>query len=520
MDSSSSSSSSSIAPSSFHTLPSSPLPTTSPPHVLLLAFPSQGHVLALLSLAKLLASKGVVVTYVCAQHRISRLQRKYTHTASDLGPLIRLVGLPERVPLRDVGIDEGIGISEWLMEVAIDMKDQFVQLLQELQAGGAAPGAQAQDFAAPSSVVSDVFLPWVRDVAATSHLSHYVFFPCSASSLSVMLSLPLLISQGHVPLVSSAEPHLITLPGLSPFWNKDLPVFLHEKLKKPLQQAIFDSGFRLIEASTILINTTYEMETNAINYALQLKDNFHEVKRKVLSVGPVLPIQILNDLSFPHSQSGKQEHDIECLRWLSSKTARSVLYVSFGSIHIPSTEEIHELALGLEASSCAFLWVLRRPPCTSSSFPLSTLLPEGFQSRLNDRCFIVSPWAPQLLILSHPSVGGFLTHCGWNSILESISFGVPLIAYPQFAEQRLNCRMIVDQLRIGLELQKDENELILGRKQIERVIRLLMGGEEGVEVKKSCAQLKDVIRRSVKKGGSSYENLDAFVHEIFDSGSK
>ncbi|KAJ7570549.1 hypothetical protein O6H91_01G125100 [Diphasiastrum complanatum] len=413
----------------------------------------------------------------------------------------------------------------WLIEVGKQMKDDFVQLLLELQGGVAvaatAAGTQGHDFAAaPSSVVSDGFLNWVRDVATTFHLTHYVFFPCSASTLSVMLHLPLLISQGHVPLAPSAEPQLITLPRLPPFWNKDLPEFLHARNEVSLER-LKDCSSKLKEAATILINTTYEIEANVID-ALHFKDGFCQTKRRVLTVGPVLPDEFLDDLPLSHSQTEKQEQDIECLRWLNSKTARSVLYLSFGSIYIPCIEEIHELALGLEASFCAFIWVLRRPPSTSSSsFSISNLLPEGFQSRLKDRCFIVSPWAPQLLILSHPSVGGFLTHCGWNSTIEGISFGVPLIAYPQFAEQQSNCRIVVDQLKVGLELRKHDNAPIILRKQVERVVKLLMEGEEGIEVKKNAAQAKDIIRRSLKKGGSSYENLEAFVCECFQhSGCK
>ncbi|KAJ7518017.1 hypothetical protein O6H91_21G051000 [Diphasiastrum complanatum] len=488
-------------------------------HVLLLAYPAQSHVLALLGFAKLLASKGIAVTYVCAQHRISKLQQDHLHPSSSLGPLIRLVGLPERVPLGDVGIDEGLGSRIRIREVAKHMKDDFVQLLQKQHGDVVAAGrTQAHDFAAPSSVISDGFLHWACDVATKFQLTHYFFFPCPASTLSIMLNLPLLISQGHVPVASSAEPQLVNLPGLPPFWNKDLPDFVrqgHNEDSLHSLPRLKDCASKLIEAETILINTTYEIEANVID-ALQFKDGFLQTKRQILTVGPVLPDEILNDLSLLHSLTEKQEHDTDqCLRWLNSKTARSVLYVSFGSIYIPCIEEIHELALGLEASSCAFLWVLRRPPSTScSSFPVSNLLPEGFQSRLKNRCFIVSPWAPQLRILSHPSVAGFLTHCGWNSIFESISLGVPLIAYPQFAEQDLNCRMIVDHLRVGLELRKHENALIIGREEVEGVVKLLMEGEEGSEVKKNTAHAKDIIRRSVKKGGSSFENVQTFVREL------
>ncbi|KAJ7530598.1 hypothetical protein O6H91_14G009600 [Diphasiastrum complanatum] len=394
------------------------------------------------------------------------------------------------------------------------MKDDFMQLVkQQLQIAGGERETQAS-FAAPSAILSDNFIFWARDVAIAFNLAHYVFFPFSASPLTVMLSLPLLISQGHVPLKSAAEPQLITLPSLPPLWNKDLPTCLHEVDGKAELEWKLTCGFNLIKASTILINTSYEMEANAIE-ALQSKDGSHQTKQKVLTVGPVLPRDFPNDHRL-HSESENPGHT-ECSRWLNSKNVGSVLYVSFGSIYSLGMEEITELALGLEASSYAFLWVLRQPRSASSknnNSLLSDLLPEGFQSRLKDRCFISSGWAPQLFILSHPSVGAFLTHCGWNSILESISFGVPLIACPKFAEQHLNCRLIVDQLKIGIELSKDHRGFP-SREELETTTRLLMEGEGGRGVKKNVAALKDIIRKSVKKGGSSYENVEAFVHEIF-----
>ncbi|KAJ7530666.1 hypothetical protein O6H91_14G013500 [Diphasiastrum complanatum] len=444
--------SSSIIPSSPHNLS---------PHVLLLALPALGHVNALFHLAKLLSFKGVAITYVCAHHCISILERELHAANSSANALIRLVGLPERVSLGD----GHIASSKVFFEVVCGMKDDFMQLVkQQLQIAGGERETQAS-FAAPSAILSDNFIFWARDVAIAFNLAHYVFFPFSASPLTVMLSLPLLISQGHVPLKSAAELQLITLPSLPPLWNKDLPTCLHDVDGKAELEWKLTCGFNLIKASTILINTSYEMEANAIE-ALQSKDGSHQTKQKVLTVGPVLPRDFPNDHRL-HSESENPGHT-ECSRWLNSKNVGSVLYVSFGSIYSLGMEEITELALGLEASSYAFLWVLRQPRSASSknnNSLLSDLLPEGFQSRLKDRCFISSG-------------------------------------------------LIVDQLKIGIELPKDHRGFP-SREEIETTTRLLMEGEGGRGVKKNVAALKDIIRKSVKKGGSSYENVEAFVHEIF-----
>ncbi|KAJ7546998.1 hypothetical protein O6H91_08G064300 [Diphasiastrum complanatum] len=483
-----------------------------PPHVLLIPFPAQGHTIPLLNLAKLLASKGMAVTYVCVQHRISRLQRD--HAAASLDPLIRLVGLPERVPVGELGIDEGAGITPWFMEVAAYMEDDFVQLVHKLRA----VAAGEESLGAPIFIVSDTFLWWMHDVAVSLKIDYCLFFTSPASLLSVMLHLPVLISQGYVPLRLSAEPRLITLPGLAPAWDMELLYVIRDSLPKATLQRLTDAAYKLSEtAPTILINTCYELEANTID-VLQKYESINQTKINVQALGPVLPLQLLHDNYVDlYQPDNRKEEEKECLRWLNSRSPASVLYVSFGSVFIPSLENITELALGLEASSHAFLWVLRPPPGVASgdqSLSLSVLLPEGFESRTKDRGFVMSPWAPQLSILSHPSTGGFLTHCGWNSTIESIFMGVPLIAYPQFAEQKTNCRMIVEQWKAGIQLQNDENKK-LRKEEIEKIVKILMEGEEGKQMKKNVRQLRDVIRSSWKKGGSSYTNLQAFVQKLF-----
>ncbi|KAJ7547827.1 hypothetical protein O6H91_08G105600 [Diphasiastrum complanatum] len=447
----------------------------------------------------------------------SILQRD--HAAAGLDPLIRLVGLPERVPIAELGSDEGTDISPWMMDVACSMENDFVQLVHELRAVAEGVGSE-ESLGAPISVVYDAFLWWTLDVVVSLKLNYYTFFPSAASVLSILLHMPLLISQGYVPLRLSAEPRLITLPGLAPTWDRELLYFLRDSEPKAIVQRIIDSALKLTETQTILVNTCYELEPYAID-ALQKYENVHIKKSDVRALGPVLPLELLNDnyvvdILYQQGDNRKQEEK-ECLKWLDSQSPASVLFVCFGSIFTPSFENIIELALGLEASSHAFIWVLRSPPGVTSrdkGFSISMLLPEGFESRTKDRSFIISPPAPQLSILSHPSTGGFLTHCGWNSTLESVSMGVPLIAYPQFADQKMNCRIIVDQWKVGIQLQNDENER-LRKEDVEKVVRNLMEGEEGKRMKGKVRQLRDITRRCCREGGSSYTNLQVLVQELF-----
>ncbi|KAJ7567144.1 hypothetical protein O6H91_02G133400 [Diphasiastrum complanatum] len=198
----------------------------------------------------------------------------------------------------------------------------------------------------------------------------------------------------------------------------------------------------------------------------------------------------------------------------------TVLYVSFGSIFKGLVAQIQELALGLEASNQSFLWVLHSPPVSQSSEPTgSNSLPEGFQSRVAGGGLIVSSWAPQQLILSHPSTGGFMTHCDWNSTLESISMGVPTIAVPQFGDQRTNCRLMVDLLKMGVEAVRGVRgaDGILDRKEVERVARCMMASKEGMAMRKRAKELGDLAYRAVASSASSETNLQAFIRHLQSS---
>ncbi|TJX50887.1 hypothetical protein E8P77_26845 [Soehngenia saccharolytica] len=195
----------------------------------------------------------------------------------------------------------------------------------------------------------------------------------------------------------------------------------------------------------------------------------------------------------------------ECLEWLDQQPQSSVVFVSFGSGAFMSRKQIAEVAHGLESSGHRFLWVVRGEQKFITLNPnqdvnLSELLPDGFLSRTEGRGFVVLNWAPQIPIISHPSVGGFLSHCGWNSTLESICYGVPMICWPLFAEQRLNRFMLVNHDKVGIDV-KMERDGFVGRAEVERVVRALMEGEEGVEVRENMSILKEKANVALMEGG-------------------
>lgn len=262
---------------------------------------------------------------------------------------------------------------------------------------------------------------------------------------------------------------------------------------------------RLEAAVGLILNTFYDFESDAVNTL--------QARCPVYTVGPLfLPTgggqeTLQQQAGFVHSE------DDGCLTWLDAQAPASVLYVSFGTLSTLDGEQMKELALGLEDSQQPFLWVIRK---NAISGALSDVLPKGFLQRTKDRCLIIS-WAPQLHVLKHPSVGGFLSHCGWNSILENIALkGLPMLCWPDKAEQGMNARLLVDVWKLGLEFKAGSDGRVI-RGEVEEVVRTLMQGEEGQEMRKRGAELKKQVEKLVSQGGSSFANLEALVKTMMNS---
>ncbi|GLJ25465.1 hypothetical protein SUGI_0487560 [Cryptomeria japonica] len=167
--------------------------------------------------------------------------------------------------------------------------------------------------------------------------------------------------------------------------------------------------------------------------------------------------------------------------------------------------------MGLKESGQPFLWVLR-PDIISSE--ISTCLPDGFMETCKSQGLVV-PWLPQLQVLSHPSIGGFFTHCGWNSVTESIALGVPMLGFPLWTEQYTNCKLMVDEWKIGLRLRGGHrDDKVIHREEISRAIRTLVASEEGKEMKNRIMALRDSARSAMKAGGSSQNNIEAFIEDL------
>lgn len=240
----------------------------------------------------------------------------------------------------------------------------------------------------------------------------------------------------------------------------------------------------------ILIKSFREIEGKYIDYLSTLAG------KKVVPVGPLVEDPI---------STSEDENSKYIIRWLDNKDKSSTVFVSFGSEFFLTKEEIEELAHGLELSEANFIWVVRFPEGEKVKVDLA--LPEGFRDRIKDRGMIVEGWAPQVEILRHSSIGGFVSHCGWNSAIESMKFGVPIIAMPMQLDQPLNARLIEEAVGVGVEVRRDESGG-LQREEIAKVVRRVVMEKDGEGVRTNARKFSESM------GLKKEEEIDGVVDEL------
>jgi pathogen-inducible salicylic acid glucosyltransferase len=193
-----------------------------------------------------------------------------------------------------------------------------------------------------------------------------------------------------------------------------------------------------------------------------------------------------------------------CLNWLNTQKTGSVVYVSYGSAASLSIEQMAQIAEALRQGSSSFLWVVK--PTEESK------VPGNFREEMADKGIVVS-WSPQLEVLAHHAIGCFVSHCGWNSSMEAISFGVPVVAMPQFLDQTINAHFIEQVWGVGLVPRADENGLTFSD-EINRCITEVMQGNAGQEIRKNATRWKELAKEAISEGGSSDTCILEIVSEI------
>jgi len=290
------------------------------------------------------------------------------------------------------------------------------------------------------------------------------------------------------------------IPGLKNFRLKDILDYIRTTDPNDIMvEFFFEIADRFNRDSTIILNTYNELESDVINALSSIFPSLYPIGPLPSLLNQTPQIHQLDSLG-----SNLWKEDTQCLEWLESKEPESVVYVNFGSITVMTPYRLLEFAWGLANSKKSFLWIIRPDLVIGGSVILSS----EFTNEISDRGLIAS-WCPQEKVLNHLSIGGFLTHCGWNSTSESICAGVPMLCWPFFADQPTNCRFICNEWDIGMEI--DTN---VKREELAKLINELMSGEKGKKMRQNAMELKKMAKENTRPGGCSYMNLDKVIKEV------
>ncbi|XP_006655051.1 UDP-glycosyltransferase 73C3-like [Oryza brachyantha] len=478
------------------------LQDASKPHFVLVPFMAQGHTIPMIDMAHLLAKHGAMVSFITTPVNASRIQSTID-SAGELDIPIQFV--PFQLPCAQVGLPDGCENVDRVLE-----KDQ-VKKLTDAYSMLHKPLVLylRQQTVPPSCIISDLCQPWTGDVAREFGIPRLMFNGfCAFSSLCRYLIHQDMVFEnvddGDELVVLPGFPHHLEVSKARSPGNFNSPGF------EKFSEKILDEERR---ADSVITNSFYELEPLYVD-AYQKR-----IGKRVWTIGPMFLCNA--DRGTMTDRGAKASvNEKHCMEWLDSMQHGSVLYVSFGSMACTVASQVEEIALGLEASKRPFLWVIKSDDRTTE---IDELLPEGFEGRTRCRGLIIQGWAPQAMILSHPSIGGFVTHCGWNSTIEGISAGLPMITWPHCAEQFLNEELIVNVLKVGLAVgvqsitnrtMKPHEISIVKREQIERAVVELMGEDAGAKERRTRAkELKEKARKAIDEG-SSYSNIRQLIEYI------
>ncbi|CAO2817092.1 unnamed protein product [Amaranthus hypochondriacus] len=431
--------------------------------LLLFPAPFTGHMNPMLNLATLLYSKGFSITIIQAPYFPTNPAHypHFTFKLLDDEVLEKYSKSPE--------IDSSVVISAMNRTCEEPFRDCLGQILRETAVAEQDPVV---------ALIADPMWAFSGSVAASFNLPKIMLRTGNMSAFLVYCSLPLLIEKGYFPPQDAKSEE--NIPEFPPLKVKDLP----SESDQHILQAIVEGT---TASQGVICNTFEELEDYAIAKLQQ-----------TLTI-PIFPIGPLHKHP-ANSVVNIGSQDQTSIAWLNTQAPKSVLYVSFGSIAGMNEEEFLELMWGLLDSMVPFLLVIR--PKLVKGLEADDPLPEGYREMMGERGHIVK-WASQLEVLSHPAVGGFLTHNGWNSTLESICEGVPMVCKPLFADQNMNARHVSENWRIGLKLER-----IVKRDEVTRAIRKLMLEKEGAEMRSRITDLKEKATHCLEEGGSSYKSLE------------
>ncbi|XP_058200956.1 crocetin glucosyltransferase, chloroplastic-like [Rhododendron vialii] len=440
--------------------------------ILLVTLPAQPQINPGLQFAKRLIKMGIDVTYATTFSAVNRMTRSTTTPPG----------------LNFFGFSDG----SWGM-------DKLDQYMEELKGRGSEAVAklitsQAEGGQPFMHVVYTPFVHWAGQVAHDLRVPSTFVWIQPATILDIYYYY--LNGYGDSIRNNMNDPSWsVELPGLPPVAGSDLPSYLLASNTYNFALQSVKEHFEVLDAQNnpkVLVNSFNALESGALR-AIE--------KLNLVAIGPLIPSAFLdgNDPSDNSFGGDLFDDSREYIKWLDSEPSDSVIYAAFGSYSPIAKQQMEEIAHGLLACGRPFLWVVR----ATEDEKLSC------KEKLEQQGMIV-PWCSQVEVLSHPSIGCFLSHCGWNSSMESLVSGVPVVAFPQWADQVTNAKLIEDAWKTGTRVKPNLDHLVKSD-EIKRCIEMVMGGDE---MRMNAKKWKDLAREAGKEGGSSDKNLKTFVDEI------
>lgn len=465
-------------------------------HFILIPFLAPGHMNPMVDLGKLLAERGVLVTIITTPQNLNRFKSTIDHALH--------TGLPLRFHTiqifrsTDGGRQENCENLDSLVSVeavlnffsTTDLLEEPVKMyLKEL--------TTQED--TPLCIISDsLFLLWTSKIAMELNIPRLVFYGIPCFTLTCIE-----ILKGYEenfdlkkPFVIPEIPHRIEL-------NREQTYVFHERWKKADS---FVDG--------IIVNSSTDIDTTYVDIYKTKK------VKPIWTVGPVVLCNKDVDSKVTRGLNSSSMKWIEILTFLDSMDRKSVVYVSLGSLSRTSLAQLVEICMGLMDTTYPFIFVVQMK---NNLIELESWFENTkFEERTKDRGLVIRGCAPQVMILSHPSLGGFVTHCGWNSCLEGISAGIPMVTWPCFADQFFNERLLIDVLKIGVEVGSKEyiwyweEIMTVKREEFSKAINELMGsGEEATARRRRALELSKMVDKAMDVGGSSDNNLNSLIQQVF-----
>ncbi|OIV89268.1 hypothetical protein TanjilG_23880 [Lupinus angustifolius] len=467
----------------------------SPIHIMFFPFMGHGHMIPMVDMAKLFASKGVKTTILTTPLNAPFIFKTIETSKTNSNINIQTI----KFPSVEAGLPDGCENFDSIPSP--ELVPVFFKSIELLQEGF----EQQLSLQHPDCVVSDMFFTWTTVSSAKFDIPRIVFYGFSFFAMCAYECVRLYKPYENVS--SDSESFVIpSLPGEIKMTRTQVADYL--KVSVWLDSL---TKFREVEEKSygVVFNSFYELEKDYADYYRKV------IGRRAWHIGPLSLCNIDKEQKkYRGKEASIDEHEWQ--NWLDRKEANSVVYVSFGTVVNFPDSHLKEIALGLEASGQPFIWVVKKSKNDGEEW-----LPEGFEKRIEGKGLIIRGWAPQVLILEHEAIGAFMTHCGWNSTLEGVAAGVPFITWPVSADQFYNERLVVDVLKTGVPvgvkrwcLFGDMDDSIKWGTVEKNVRKILAKDEEAEERRNNAKELSRLARKAVEEGGSSDLDLDAFIVEF------